>query len=513
VKGEPDPGPFKKYDYASSGKVLDSGLVRVLDERPDAKTRMYKLGNDRDFFPDREPVSPAAPACVGGDKLTIRPVSLPPVASYPGLKAFVREEETARLTANLATATAELAKTPADALATARVTAAKAELRSLKSRMAADAARFLKGPGNPDVLSRVAGRAEREAAVARTEVKFIENEAAVAAAKAKNDAKAVTAAEAQLTAAKNAVEAARTALSKSDATYTSLSPIYPATSTGRRKALAEWIASGNNPLTARVAVNHMWARHFGQPLVESVFDFGLNGKRPSHPALLDWLAVELVESKWSMKRIHTLIVTSKVYRLSSGGENTASKTRDADNRWLWHYPARRLEAEAVRDSLLLVSGDLDRTRGGREIESPSQPASCRRSLYFSCHPEAGGSPRLLEFFDVPDPCDCYRRAESLVPQQSLALTNSDFVRERSQTLAGRLLATPGGNGDDPRIVVAFEAVLTRAPTEKELAACRDFLKAQTELVSKSAAPDGARRRAWESLVRVLFNHHDFITIR
>jgi hypothetical protein len=513
VKGEPDPGPFKKYDYASSGKVLDSGLVRVLDDRPDAKTRMYKLGNDRDYFADREPVSPGAPACVGGDKLTIRPVSLPSIASYPGLKPFIREEDTARRSANLTAAKAALAKTPADALATTRVAAAEAEVRSLKARIAADDARFLQGPGNADVLAKIAARAEREAAVAFAEVKLLEAEAAVAAAKAKNDAKAVTTAETQLAASKKSVEAARTAMSKADAVYTPLSPTYPTTSTGRRKALAEWIASRDNPLTARVAVNHIWARHFGKPLVESVFDFGLNGKRPSHPALLDWLAVELVESKWSMKHLHKLIVTSRVYRLSSAAENTDNKGRDPDNRWLWHFPSRRLEAEAVRDSLLFVAGDLDGTRGGREIENANQPASRRRSLYFSCHPEVGGSPRLLEFFDVPDPCDCYRRPESLVPQQSLALTNSDFVLQRSQALAGRLLAVPNVKGDDRLIVAAFETVLARVPTEKELAACRDFLKAQTELVLKKATADAARRRAWESLARVLFNHHDFITIR
>ena len=513
VKGEPDPGPFKKYDYASSGKVIDGGLVRVLDDRPDAKTRMHKLGNDRDYFADRAPVSPGAPACVGGDKLTIHTITLPSTASYPGLKSFIRDDEMARLTANLTATKAMLAKTPADALATARVAAAEAELRSLKARIAADDARFLKGPGNADVLARIAARAEREAAVAFAEVKLLEAEAAVTAAKAKNDAKALTAAEAQLAASKKSVEAARTAMSKADAVYTPLSPTYPTTSTGRRKALAEWIASRDNPLTARVAVNHIWARHFGKPLVESVFDLGLNGKRPSHPALFDWLAVELVESKWSMKHLHKLIVTSRAYRLSSSAESTDNKGRDPDNRWLWHFPSRRLEAEAVRDSLLFVAGDLDGARGGREIESPNQPASRRRSLYFSCHPEAGGSPRLLEFFDVPDPCDCYRRPESLVPQQSLALTNSDFVLQRSQALAGRLLAMPDVKGDDRLIVAAFETVLTRVPTEKELAACRDFLNAQIELVAQKTTPEAARRRAWESLARVLFNHHDFITIR
>jgi hypothetical protein len=255
-------------------------------------------------------------------------------------------------------------------------------------------------------------------------------------------------------------------------------------------------------------------RHFGQPLVESVFDLGRNGKRPSHPGLLDWLAVELMESKWSMKRLHRLIVTSRAYRSQSGStRDDPSLARDADNRWLWRYPARRLEAEAVRDALLSVSGDLDAALGGRELETTLEPASRRRSLYFSCHPEGGGSLRLLEFFDPPDSCDCYRRADSLVPQQALALTNSEFVLQRSRSLAQKLLAGAKADETDKTLTAAFETVLTRRPTVKELEACRAFVKAQAELVGKTAPAEVARQRAWESLVRVLFNHNEFVTIR
>ncbi|MCE9532564.1 MAG: DUF1549 and DUF1553 domain-containing protein, partial [Planctomycetes bacterium] len=292
VPGEPDPGPFKRYDYASSGKVVQSGLVRVLDDRPDQKTRIYRLGNERDFYPDKAPVIPAAPAVVGGDKLTITPVQLPLTASYPGLKAFIRDEETAKLKANFAAAKTALEKTPTDILATTRVVAAEAELRSLQARIAADDARYLKGPGNVEVLTRTASRAERDSTLATSELKVLEAEAAIASHKEKKaDAKTTAAAQTQLTAAKKALEAAKLALSKDGTPYTPLSPVYATTSTGRRKALAEWIAAKENPLTARVAVNHIWLRHFGRPLVESVFDFGKNGKLPSHPALLDWLAV------------------------------------------------------------------------------------------------------------------------------------------------------------------------------------------------------------------------------
>src|SRR5207302_4732255 len=129
-----------------------------------------------------------------------------------------------------------------------------------------------------------------------------------------------------------------------------LSPSYPATSSGRRRALALWMTERKNPLTARVAVNHIWTRHFARPLVETVFDFGRNGKKPSHPELLDWLAVEFMDSGWSMKHLHRVIVTSQAYRLSSGpSTDHPNLARDADNRYLWRFNSHRLEAEIVRD--------------------------------------------------------------------------------------------------------------------------------------------------------------------
>ncbi|MCE9530394.1 MAG: DUF1553 domain-containing protein, partial [Planctomycetes bacterium] len=134
-------------------------------------------------------------------------------------------------------------------------------------------------------------------------------------------------------------------------------------------------------------------------------------------------------------------------------------------------------------------------------------------LYFACHPEGGGALKVLEFFDGPDPCDCYKRAQTLVPQQALALTNSEFTLVRSRLLAQRLLDGTAADQAEKTITIAFESVLTRRPSTVELTACQDFLKVQTELVGKTAKPEVARQRAWESLVRVLFSHHDFITLR
>ena len=133
--------------------------------------------------------------------------------------------------------------------------------------------------------------------------------------------KAVAEAEKAVAEAKKALEGVRESLAKDSTEYTPLGRVYPAASTGRRLALARWLTSRENPLTARVAVNHLWLRHFAAPLVPTVFDFGLNGRAPSHPALLDWLAVELMERGWSLKAVHRLLVTSRAYRMesSSGG--------------------------------------------------------------------------------------------------------------------------------------------------------------------------------------------------
>jgi hypothetical protein len=155
----------------------------------------------------------------------------------------------------------------------------------------------------------------------------------------------------------------------------------PPTSTGRRLALARWIADRNNPLTARVAVNHVWLRHFGKPLVPTVANFGLGGKPPTHPELLDWLTMHFADDGWSMKKLHRLVVTSHTYRL--GSQTVAeSQKKDPENRWLWRMEPRRMEAEVVRDSLLAAAGDLDRTIGGPPLDEKLGQTSHRRSLYF-----------------------------------------------------------------------------------------------------------------------------------
>lgn len=324
--------------------------------------------------------------------------------------------------------------------------------------------------------------------------------------------------------AKTAVDAARKALEKPGDAYTPLAGAvktrennletdanrkkpFPKESTGRRAALAQWAADRKNPLTARVAVNHIWARHFGQPLVATVFDFGRKGAAPTHPALLDWLAVELMDSKWSMKHVHRLLVTSNAYRMTSSSFGAAEKNlkEDAENRHYWRMNPQRMESQAVRDSLLHLAGELDLTRGGPPVETAQQEASKRRSLYF--FHSAIERNKFLMAFDEADPLDCYRRRDSIIPQQALALSNSKLAGAMAEKIAARLEKTI-----PPREFSreAFAWILGYAPTANELAACEDALGRWVEL--NKMRPD-ARQRARAQLIQALLNHNDFITIR
>jgi len=263
--------------------------------------------------------------------------------------------------------------------------------------------------------------------------------------------------------------------------------------TGRRLAFANWLTETKNPLTARVAVNHIWMRHFGQPLVPSVFDFGKNGRRPQHPALVDWLTAEFVEKKWSMKHLHKLIVTSRTYRQASTPD-AKNLAIDRDNLDFWRMAPRRLEAEAVRDRLLAVAGKLDLKAGGPELDPATGLTVFRRSLYFRHAHEK--QMQFLKLFDAPGVTECYQRRESIVPQQALALANSPL----SEAMAKELAKSISGDGE-AFVTAAFERVLARRPTTDERKECIAFL---------GSKPTPARR---ESLVLVLFNHHEFATVR
>ncbi|MFN0129723.1 MAG: DUF1553 domain-containing protein, partial [Verrucomicrobiales bacterium] len=332
--------------------------------------------------------------------------------------------------------------------------------------------------------------------------------------------------------AREALATARKALTEESATYGPLGPVHPPNSTGRRLALARWITDPENPLTARVAMNHVWMRHFGRPLVSSVFDFGKAGMAPRHPELLDWLAAEFMNQKWSLKAMHRLMVTSSAYRMKSSGGVlvAANEAKDPDNVQLWRMNVRRAEAEVVRDSVIHVSGAMDFTMGGPELDQGAGESTLRRTVYFRHAKE-----KLMEFtqtLDGPGVSECYKRDESIVPQQALALANSVLVKTQSRRLAQAIMATPGPDGDkkldDAQFIDrAFTAVLSRPPASEEAGACLQFLNDQTALLSDpsrltpaavgdaaaQAAATEPQARARENLVLVLFNHNDFISIR
>jgi hypothetical protein len=360
--------------------------------------------------------------------------------------------------------------------------AAQAQLASLEARIAAERAT----PGERETLARRASQVHREAVLAQAE-------ADVWAHELSGDAKA-------LLTAKAARDQAQAALTDPKLTgkYPPLGPVYPTQSTGRRKALAEWLTQRDHPLTARVAINHLWLRHFHAPLVASVADFGRNGALPSHPALLDWLAVEFMEHGWSMKHIHQLLVTSQAYQRASGQTVQDRREGDPENKYYWRMNVGRMEAEAVRDSLLACAGTLDLQMGGQELENSTALTTKRRSLYYSCQPEVDGKSELGALFDAPEPTDCYRRTRSVIPQQALALTNSAFVHEISRQIVARLPArTPA-----EFVVAAYRHVLSRPPSDAEARLCVEYL---------TTPGDTADQRA--SLIRALLNHNDFIAIR
>jgi hypothetical protein len=283
---------------------------------------------------------------------------------------------------------------------------------------------------------------------------------------------------------------------------------YPTTSSGRRLAFAKWLTARDNPLASRVAVNHIWLRHFGKGIVPAAFDFGKNGQPPSHPALLDWLAVEFMEQGWSMKELHRLILTSATYRQASTPSREAL-AKDPDNVYLWRFTPRRLEAEVVRDAMFAVANRLDTTMGGQDIPHALGLSLPRRSVYFQHAQEK--QMEFLQIFDVASVTECYARKQAILPQQALALVNSDVVLQQARAIASEI--EQESHGDAITFVrLAFERVLGRTPTGEEMATCVEFLRVPLSPLGRGVRGE-ASIRGRENLVHVLFNHHEFVTLR
>jgi hypothetical protein len=249
----------------------------------------------------------------------------------------------------------------------------------------------------------------------------------------------------------------------------------PATGTEMtRRDLAAWLASPENPLVARVWANRIWQWHFGRGLVTTSGDFGLLGSPPSHPELLDWLATELRENGWSTKHLHRLIVLSAAYR-QERRHDPDNATIDPDNVLLWSFPRRRLEAEAIRDSALAVSGELDLSTGGPGVPPQREESALRRTLYLS--QRRSEMPDAMTLFDSPEPvASCQRREVSTVALQPLYLLNSEFMLRRAEAFAGRVAREAGSDPRD-RVATAFRLALARAPEPDETTKALVFLDA------------------------------------
>jgi hypothetical protein len=208
-----------------------------------------------------------------------------------------------------------------------------------------------------------------------------------------------------------------------------------------------------------------------------------------------------------MKTMHRLIVSSSTYRMASTPDATNLRL-DPDNVYLWRSPSRRMEAEVIRDNLLYVAGDLDSTRGGPDIDHKLGLTSKRRSIYL--RQAAEKEVEFLKIFDGPAVTECYQRRPSVMPQQALALANSELALHQARSLAAKLASKTDLDEAD-FVRQAFQCVLARTPTEQELRVCEDFLRSPQPDQESSARLAGQRRR--ENLILVLLNHNDFVTIR
>jgi mono/diheme cytochrome c family protein len=258
---------------------------------------------------------------------------------------------------------------------------------------------------------------------------------------------------------------------------------------GRRMTLAKWIASPDNPLTARVMVNRIWQQHFGRGIVETTSDFGKNGSRPTHPELLDWLAIRFIEEKWSVKQMHRLMLNSNAYKQAAENPAYKGNTIDPDNKLLWKFNRRRLEAEEIRDGILFASGRLNLARGGPSVFPPlpadladfarygrtggdmwepnEKEADDRRRSIYTFQRRSLPQPMMLAF-DAPVFSEsCERRSVTTTALQALAMMNGDLVNDEAGHLAERVIQTAGAERR-AQILRVFEILVSRQPNSDEL---------------------------------------------
>jgi len=301
---------------------------------------------------------------------------------------------------------------------------------------------------------------------------------------------------------------------------TSAPPAFPADQSGRLE-LARWLTQRDHPLTSRVLVNRLWHWHFGQALCRTPDNFGQRGERPTHPALLDWLAVRLVRDGWSIKGMHRLLMLSSTYQMSSRYE-PAHAEKDPENRLWWRVNVRRLDAEAIRDAILASSGILDESMGGSLLHVKNREFlfdhtsrdttsydSTRRSIYLPVIRN-----HLYDFYQLFDYSDASLpvgdRPTTTTAPQSLFFVNSDLVLQASTALATESFAD-SPQVDGQRLAVAYERVLGRPCTEKEVAQATSFIEAFAADFGADAVE--GRRQAWVAFCQTLFCSNEFVYLR
>jgi hypothetical protein len=287
--------------------------------------------------------------------------------------------------------------------------------------------------------------------------------------------------------------------------------------TGRRLAFARWLTAPDHPLFARVMANRIWQHHFGAGIVRTPDNFGMSGSPPTHPELLDHLATEFANAAFSIKAMHRLILRSAVYR-QTGEIHPAAQQIDPDNTLLWRYPVRRLDAEAIRDAMLDVAGELDerfegpyvptnREGDGAVVVDENRDGAKRRSIYLQ--QRRTQTLTMLELFDSPSiVTNCTERVRSTVPLQSLELLNSRFSVARADAFAARV-QHQAGQDTDARILRAFLLAYARAPSPAERTAALDFLQTQKKLYESTETPDQA---AWRDLCQMILAANAFLYV-
>jgi hypothetical protein len=300
-------------------------------------------------------------------------------------------------------------------------------------------------------------------------------------------------------------------------------------SSGRRRALAEWIASPENPLTARVIANRVWYWHFGTGIVATPGNFGKMGVPPSHPELLDWLATEFVRQGWSIKKMHRLLMTSETYKMASSFYNSVDAEKDPTDVYLWRFPVRRVEGETIRDVILSASGQLNLQAGGESffpatpesvregyaagkwILTKEEPSTWRRSIY--SYWKRGMKFPMFDVHDQPDQnVTTERRNVSTVPTQALTLLNNEFVLLQSRFLAERVMREAGPDAA-AQVKLLYRITVSRQPSEKELAGDLEFLSKERELeAAKASGSDTGASAALTRLAHVMLNINEFVYI-